>query len=200
MQEKLRQRLVGSSVLIALGVIFLPMLLNTPEKPAQGGGDVEISADTGPMYTGPGDFSSSIEPLEVIEPAQADADPPDLLIQDTPAEPDEIAAATETTREPPGAAASPAEPPTPPVTEAPTAIENDWAVQIGSFKQEQNADELRARLAASKFAAFVQKGQTSAGLMFRVRVGPEPTKTAAKALVARLKEDLNLDGIVVRYP
>jgi DedD protein len=75
-----------------------------------------------------------------------------------------------------------------------------WVVQLGSFGSEQNAKELEARLQKQGYAAFVEKLYASDGQKFRVRIGPELMRTKAQDVRDKVEKDLNLKGIVVRYP
>jgi cell division septation protein DedD len=63
-----------------------------------------------------------------------------------------------------------------------------WTVQLGSFSKQQNADRLVKEVSARGFNSYVQPRQYSEKTLFRVRVGPRDTRTAASNLAARLAE------------
>lgn len=75
-----------------------------------------------------------------------------------------------------------------------------WAVQVGAFSAETDAETLRDRLRGGGQPAFVERVPTDKGELFRVRVGPELRREAADALKATLKQRFALDGIVVAHP
>ena len=75
-----------------------------------------------------------------------------------------------------------------------------WAVQIGAFKVEAEAVGKRDQLRQAGFAAFVEKVNADAGVLYRVRVGPENKRADADAVKAGIKARFAIDGIVVPYP
>lgn len=203
MDERLKQRLVGAVVLVALAVIFIPMLLEGPRDMGPSGSNLPPpppeSLDEG-----------SIEPLEL---------PPPILPEDETPAPPEPAPAVETPPPAGGPASAPEpapagkapvpaatpEPAAPPVAAEPSTppVEpalSGWVVQVGSFGREANALALRDKLRAKGYTAFVEKARTDKGLVFRVRVGPELERENAERLRERLAGDFKLKAIVTRYP
>lgn len=92
-----------------------------------------------------------------------------------------------------------------PTADAPPAARSSatasvWAVQVGAFKVETEATAKRDQLRQAGFAAFVEKINAEAGVLFRVRIGPENKRTDADAVKAGLKTRFGIDGIVVPYP
>ncbi len=75
-----------------------------------------------------------------------------------------------------------------------------WAVQVGAFKLEAEANAKRDQLRQAGFAAFVEKINAEAGLLWRVRIGPENKRADADAVKAGVKRRFGIDGIVVPYP
>ena len=75
-----------------------------------------------------------------------------------------------------------------------------WAVQVGAFKLEAEANAKRDQLRQAGFAAFVEKINTEAGVLWRVRIGPENKRADADAVKAGVKRRFGIDGIVVPYP
>ena len=67
MEPALKQRLVGAAVLIALAVIFLPMLIQGP-APESGIAEVPLDAPRAPQ----GEFETRDLPLVAPEAAPAD--------------------------------------------------------------------------------------------------------------------------------
>jgi DedD protein len=75
-----------------------------------------------------------------------------------------------------------------------------WAVQVGVFGQEENAQALRDRLRQGGFAAYVQRIDSEGAANWRVRVGPEAERANADRLRDTLKSRFQLDGLVVAHP
>lgn len=74
-----------------------------------------------------------------------------------------------------------------------------WVVQLGSFKDKNNAHKLANRLRAAGFSAFTREIQAKQGNQLRVYVGPEFKQFAAVKLSSKIEHELNLKGIVIPY-
>jgi DedD protein len=75
-----------------------------------------------------------------------------------------------------------------------------WAVQIGAYQSEADANAQRDKLRAASFAAFVEPVRTEGGTLYRVRVGPEAQRTNAERLREGIRARFGLDGRVVAHP
>jgi len=70
-----------------------------------------------------------------------------------------------------------------------------WVVQLGVFKEKNNAVRLVNQLRANGYHAFLAKtGETT-----KVFVGPENKQNAAHMLASRLEQEMHIHGIVVNY-
>lgn len=185
MDDRIRQRLVGAIVLVALGVIFLPMLFDTPNRGWLG--------EDRPLIPEPPQ-----ELQKLAEAAPAPLPPP----EPEPPSPD--------TQNSEGSSQSPAAVEPEPVAKlpapssAPRAMESDpqlmaWAVQVGSFSSDTNAKRLRDRLRKLGFRAYTEVLKEKGKQVTRVRVGPELDEATARKLRDRLKAKAKIDGIVVRH-
>ncbi len=74
----------------------------------------------------------------------------------------------------------------------------EWAVQTGSFTRIETANEVRDRLEAEGFQAFISAATIGERRFHRVRVGPAGTRAEARELAARIRERLDRETIVVR--
>ena len=74
-----------------------------------------------------------------------------------------------------------------------------WAVQLGAFKSEPEANKLRDRLRGGGIAAFVDRTGTEQPL-WRVRAGPYADRTGAETARAGVKQKMQLDGVIVTQP
>lgn len=97
-------------------------------------------------------------------------------------------------------AEKPAEKPAAAPAPAPAAATVGWAVQVGAFSSQAEAQALRDRLRGSGFAAFVEQVPTDRGTLTRVRVGPVAGRDAAEQLKAQVAASQGISGMVVRHP
>lgn len=74
-----------------------------------------------------------------------------------------------------------------------------WVLQVGNFSSSKNAHALRERLRRNGFRAFVDEQVKGGARTYRVFVGPELVKVNTDILKRELKEDMNLNGIVIPY-
>lgn len=72
-----------------------------------------------------------------------------------------------------------------------------WAVQVGAFKVQDEANKLRDRAKNAGFAAFVEPVGQGAERLWRVRVGPETDRGNAEKLRDQLRQKLALNGTIV---
>ncbi|MDQ3270456.1 MAG: SPOR domain-containing protein, partial [Pseudomonadota bacterium] len=75
-----------------------------------------------------------------------------------------------------------------------------FAVQLGAFSVDAEADKLRERAQAAGFNAFVERVRTDKGTLSRVRVGPVLDRAEADRLKAQVAARLGIDGFVQSHP
>jgi DedD protein len=197
MEQRLKQRLIGAIVLVALAVIFIPMLLQgpverhladipieIPPKPAMNV-DVQPQPSEGGAGNAPA-ASTSFTPSTPLDPASR---PPE-----NSGAPRQGPAELEPSAEP-VAAGEPLE--SPPRTPSELAA---WAVQVGSFGTQGNALGLRDRLRRKGYAAYTETIQSDGKTFYRVRVGPTIQREEAEQLQAKLARKESLKGLVVSHP
>lgn len=160
MEPALKQRLVGAGVLVALAVIFLPMLVQGP-APDSGASSIPLSVPDAPK----GDFDTQDLPL--VEPGTAPAGGA-LGMQ-----------------APDGTAAQPLPGDNGDMYPAASAA-GDYAVEFGDFPSLQLADAAVASLRASHLPGYREAASGANGqAVQRVRIGPFATRPDAEA--ARLR-------------
>ncbi|MGE6335026.1 SPOR domain-containing protein [Stenotrophomonas sp. NPDC077659] len=159
MDTPLKQRLIGAIVLVALAVIFLPMLVKGP-APDSGVANVPIAAPDAP---GDGQFETRELPL--VAPAGGATG-----LQSGQAKPVEEAAA-------------PATPPT--VDTSPAVAAGNYAVTFGAYGSQADADAVIAYLKRSQLPGFSETASINGRPAWRVRVGPYADRAQAEA--ARLQ-------------
>lgn len=79
-------------------------------------------------------------------------------------------------------------------------LQAGFAVQVGSFVSQDNADSETARLDDLGFEAFRFSEQIGERLIWRVMVGPVTARAEAEALKSRVVEQAGVEGLVVSYP
>lgn len=70
-----------------------------------------------------------------------------------------------------------------------------WVVQLGVFREKNNALRLVNQLRANGYRAFI----ASTGEITKVFVGPENKQNLAHSLASRLETEMHIRGIVVNY-
>lgn len=185
MDTGLKQRLIGAAVLVALAVIFLPMLVKGP-APDSGVTDVSIKMPKGPdgeletrelPLVMPGDVPKGgavgMDSTPIDRPAAASAPSPGAAATD-PAQTDPNAPAASTD---PNAPASPALPP--------SVAGGDYAVHFGAYATQKGADTVVALAKAAQLPAYSEAATVNGKSAFRVRIGPYATRAEAESV--RLK-------------
>ena len=157
MDSSLKQRLVGAVVLIALAVIFLPMLVKGP-APDSGVSDV---------------------PLDIPAEPKADAATRDLPLTAPGAMPEGGAVGMPATTPEPAAT----EPD--PAGALQTVAAGDYAVSFGSYASVADADKVIAALRSAGLTAYREAVQLGGREAQRVRIGPFADRAVAES--ARLR-------------
>jgi cell division septation protein DedD len=167
MDTALKQRLIGAVVLVALAVIFLPMLIKGP-APDSGVSDVplEVPATPGGQY--------ETRELPLVTPGNAPAGGV-VGLDEKPA----AAPATASEAVPLGTAPAPAT--TGAMLPANTAGGN-YAVNFGAYATPADADAVIARLKQSSLPAFREPATINGKTAYRVRIGPYVERADAEAV------------------
>jgi len=211
-----RQRLIGAIALVALLVVFVPMLLDKEPKPAANGPTLAIPPkDNAPPMPLPAPAKAAVEPAKPVAEApakSASTDTPPKPVADAPAVQAAPAPAVPTmATKPPAAAKVEAKPaaaaPAPAkgtaASPAPTTAAQPpkagFAVQVGAFRDEAKLKQARDKLAAAKVPHYTERLDAKGGNLTRLRAGPFDTREQAEAALAALKRSA-LDGKVVPLP
>jgi len=168
MERALKERIIGAAVLVLVVVLVVPVFLDG--RP--GGG--EIISERVPL---PGQAEQKSQTVVLNRDRK---DPVPAVTNNTPAQEKKREAPEPVVRQPqPEPVKSDPEPAKPePKKAAPTASTTGmWAVQLGSFGDQGNAERLAADLRKQGFAAFLSQLSTSSGSLHRVRIGQPPDHT-----------------------
>ncbi|MFT5768492.1 MAG: DedD protein [Lysobacterales bacterium] len=72
-----------------------------------------------------------------------------------------------------------------------------WVVQVGSFENQVNAEGLVSQLRTKGFSAYSIAVTESGRSRYKVRVGPEIERESAIRIAEDIREELELDGMVI---
>jgi DedD protein len=87
-----------------------------------------------------------------------------------------------------------------PASALPANKAGGWAVQLGAFKSEAEANKLRERLRGGGIAAFVDRNGTGDQALWRVRAGPYADRGGADGARSTIKQKFQIDGMIVTQP
>ncbi len=215
----LKQRVIGALVLLALIIIFVPMLFNRQDDARK------VAVEAPPRPAAP------TVPATEVQPVQTPEAPPVVVVPDEPAKPlgkpqtpiAGTAGQAPTQNAPVSPAPAQSQPAAPvakapatpaPVASAPAApaatpapaakpdsrlgaanLPNSWSVQLASLSSRPSADALQAKLRSQGYNAYVR----TADGMNRVFVGPVIERSEADRLRDQLNKQNGVKGFVVRF-
>ena len=222
MEQRLKQRLVGAIVLVSLAVVFVPILFDSPRELNEGYStapiagiperpqveadaparitieapetprlDAEVEREHGRQGSGTAAAergASSDAPASSSTSSDAPAAAPGATGPSASSSADAAPAAA-----PPDGASGEKQA----AADASEAASGGWLVQLGSFRESENARGLRKSLEAKGYTAFVEAGPSAQGEVFRVFVGPMPRREQAEDSAAKLRSEMALKAIVV---
>ncbi|TCP69660.1 MULTISPECIES: SPOR domain-containing protein [Pseudomonas] len=213
LDKGMKQRMVGALVLVALAVIFLPMLFTREDEMRQ----VHVEAPQAPAM--PSLPEVKVDPVAVPEPQVIPEEPqqPPVVVDEstapaaTPSQPITPSPQTQAQVQPakPQAPAAKVEP-KPAATPAPaTAVAKpaapskidvnglpvSWSIQLASLSNRAGAEKLQQTLRSQGYNAYIR----SAGGMNRVYVGPLIERAEAERTRDAINRQNSLKGFVVRF-
>ena len=196
MDRALKERIIGAAVLVVFVVLVVPVFLDGPPQ----SGEIVSERVPLPGQAAEGETRTVVldrdrdEPVPVPAPVtEPEAEQAQPVKPESKPEPE-----PETTPEPepkPEPAKPAAKQPAP-AGDSPTGM---WAVQLGTFGNQQNAERLAADLRKQGFAAFLSQLSTGSGELHRVRIGPQKDRESAEAMAERLAR-AGHKGQVVPHP
>lgn len=196
MDRALKERIIGAAVLVVVVVLVVPVFLDGPPQ----SGEIVSERVPLPGQAAEGETRTVVLDRDRDEPVPVPApvtEPETERAQ--PVQPEskpEPKPETSPEPEPKPAPAKPAAQQPAPANESPTGM---WAVQLGSFGNQQNAERLAADLRKQGFAAFLSQLSTGSGELHRVRIGPQKDRESAEAMAERLAK-AGHKGQVVPHP
>ena len=195
MDRRVKERLIGASILVALVVLVVPELLSGP-KPNAASAPTLPAAAPEPIRNVTVDLTTSKAPANSeVEPASQPAAQTSTSQTPTPSTPAPSGAAASAAAPTGTAAAKPlakaaAALPKPVESAAPSPTSSrhgSWSVQLGSFASRANADNLTRQVKGQGFSVFVLAGGSGTSVRYRVRVGPLADRGSAERMAVKLK-------------
>ena len=202
MEQNLKNRLVGISVVSALAVIFLPMVLDGSGVRKD---KFEVVIPPQPLVSANPEFESKV--IEMQAKVEALPDLETRLVDENsspgrnkPVDTDKVELTSEKT------AKSQPEPETrkahakdDKVTAAKEGGDS-WVLQVGSFQDRDKALSQRDKLRKSNISAvFIEQFEVDNKPSFRVRLGPFINRDQTKVAQNKIKAKHNIDGIIMKY-
>ncbi len=210
MNNVMKQRLVGALILVALGVVFWPIIFVSPESPT-GADSLQIpprpSIDTSPL---PAPDDSLLQQLPAPRPAEPISDAElaaaEVFASGRAEAPDaEPAAETAASDAPESQAAAP---PAPGKTRSvePEEFKLDdegipiaWSLQVVSVSSRERAEALRDDLIGAGHKAYVKQVRSGGKTLYRISIGPKAEKAKLEAIRSQIDSNYGVKSLVVRY-
>lgn len=179
MNDGLRQRLIGAIVLVSIALILWPLLFSDPNLP-----DVDRRSQIPP--------TPAFQSFEVPEPSrpQQTESVRSVRMQETETQ---LAIANPQ----PVANSKPSAQPAPLLDERGLPIA--WVLQVASFSDAANANEVKQRLQKKGYKAYTTTVKLPQGNITRVYVGPKMTQEALLNIKPAIDKLLQVDAIIVRF-
>ncbi|VYU72014.1 cell division protein DedD [Metakosakonia massiliensis] len=220
MASKFQNRLMGTIVLVALGVIILPGLLDGQKKHYQD----EFAAI--PLVPKPGDRDepdmmpaatqalpaqppegaaeevragdAAAPSLDASRRAVNGATTPDVTLSAQAEPPKQVEKAkAQPQRDKPVAQA--ATPPAEPPAEKAAPTGKAYVVQLGALKNADKVNEIVGKLRGAGYRVYTSPTTPVQGKITRILVGPDASKDKLKGSLGELKQISGLSGVVMGY-
>ena len=204
LRKRAKQRLIGASILVLVGVIGFPLVFDTQPRPIA----VDIPIDipdrgkTGATNSAVGAVITAAAPASAPAPAPAAQAPVFVPPVAEPTAPTQPAAVAVASAPAPAAAPAKASAPVPAASAAEgdrarallegkaasaAAAEGRFVVQVGAFADAARAREARQTLEKAGLKTYTQVADTKEGKRIRVRVGPFESRAEADKAAAKVK-------------
>lgn len=176
LEERLKQRLIGAAVLVALVVIFVPMLIDEPVD-SKLVADHKIPAKPTAIEKRMPEILPPVPAAGVEETVKTSEAPP-VEVRPSLPEPVTDSSRDKTQRKSPSA----------------------WMIQVASLSVRENAQKLVADLKKLDMPAQLDRVEVGGKRLYRVRVGPEVDFKMAERMAGQIKREFKLTPQVMRYP
>jgi len=197
-ETNIKQRLTGAIVLIALAVIFLPLILDgqkkqqilesqIPDKPISGEiilVNIDKQKHQQQEHEQP-EVKAESEASEIIKAKEITPQKVKEVVVDK----QPISTAVDATKVQKNQ----------PRIDRPSYKSSAFVIQVGSFGSSSNANKLIKKLKAAGYKAYLRKGQSNGKTINRVLVGPELKRSNAESKLSKLNKISGLNSMIVTY-
>lgn len=206
MNDILKQRLVGALILVALGVVFWPIIFVEPgQRPGMEQGRIPPPPviDTSPIeLPEQGELRGSVE----WEP-EGMQEEEETIVEEWTEEP---ASEPAPPQDSPHTAAAPLEPvpaeqggsrelaPEKPVLDS-KGVPLAWILQVATVSSRGKADELRDRLLGMQEKAYVKQVKRGDKDLYRVYIGPNFERAQLEKIQGGIDSRFGVKSMIVRY-
>ena len=188
MKQGTKQRIAGTIVIASLALIFLPIIFD-----GQGSHQTQTASRIPEQPVVP----ILPEPQQSRPVIISDAD---LVVTETKPEPERVTKTIEEsvsdlievsasesgfTRDIP--------------TLNPAGLPDGWSIRLGSFSEASNATNLMQRLQTAGYKAYIRDIDSEQAELTGVFVGPWLERTLVNDYIDQLRDEFQLEGMVVRY-
>ncbi|SIN76499.1 SPOR domain-containing protein [Salinivibrio sp. ES.052] len=181
MASKLQKRVVGTLVLVSIGVIVLPDVLDGKKEHYQ------ESYESIPLRD---DFDSEASQVPIEEPQVVDISVPDTRVKE------ETQPNTPT-----GTSAAEKSDSTQSASVSPSMSEDKsaWMIRLGTFRNQDNARRLVKQLREKGYQAHILPKDIKAGDLAKVIVGPNVSRTTLESQLTDLQSLTGLKGQLRKF-
>jgi DedD protein len=196
MRKRARHRLIGTAILVLIGVIGFPLLVDKQPRPIEVTIPIEIPDKdkvkplVAPAVTPPAPAASAVQPSASAAGPVGDAAAPAAVT--AVAKPAEKAAV----KAPEKVAEKAATRPEGKVAKAAAVSENRFVVQVGAFADVNRARDARLKLERAGLKTYTSVVESKEGRRIRVRVGPFASKAQADKAAEKIRK-LDLPAAVL---
>lgn len=190
MATAFQNRLVGTIIVVALAVIFLPEVLDGEKRRSQDRFEVIPERPQMKDVVATEEFpfdevqSSVTREIEIVNEVPVDEEATTITTEQIEIDSTINSTGNRTVQ-------STSEPVMEPKKETAQA---GWVVQLGSFRHQKNVRELLRKLEQAGYRVFTRPIQTSSGRLTKVFVGPDLDQSKLQKAVPHLKEITGLQG------
>jgi len=186
----LKQRLVGALILVALGVVFWPIIFVAPER----------ASPTRPEGIPPAPrVDNRVMPSPDREGLRASPEPAIAAVDEgvDVTLPEESGDAEPLPAPDPGPVTRDAAPALPSLDA--DGIPIAWSLQVATMSSRDKAQQLRDELNDQKMKAYIRPLERGSGTLYRVYVGPKFERAELETIKQRVDARYGVESLVARY-